>query len=155
MSLSIGGYNPFMNSVYGTTEYGKNMSVAEEKALKRSGAVECETCANRKYQDGSDEMDVSFKAPGHISPQASAATVMAHEQQHVSNAYSKAGENNGKVVSASVTLHTSICPECGRSYVSGGVTNTAIKYSNDSYGASKKSYDAANGAVGGNIDLAG
>lgn len=155
MNLSIGGYNPFMNSVYGTTEYGKNMSVAEEKALKRSGAVECETCANRKYQDGSDEMDVSFKAPGHISPQASAATVMAHEQQHVSNAYSKAGENNGKVVSASVTLHTSICPECGRSYVSGGVTNTAIKYSNDSYGALKKSYDAANGAVGGNIDLAG
>lgn len=155
MNLSIGGYNPFMNSVYGTTEYGKNMSVAEEKALKRSGAVECETCANRKYQDGSDEMDVSFKAPGHISPQASAATVMAHEQQHVSNAYSKAGENNGKVVSASVTLHTSICPECGRSYVSGGVTNTAIKYSNDNYGALKKSYDAANGAVGGNIDLAG
>ena len=155
MNLSIGGYNPFMNSVYGTTEYGKNMSVAEEKALKRSGAVECETCANRKYQDGSDEMDVSFKAPGHISPQASAATVMAHEQQHVSNAYSKAGENNGKVVSASVTLHTSICPECGRSYVSGGVTNTAIKYSNDSYGALNKSYDAANGAVGGNIDLAG
>lgn len=154
MNLSIGGSNPYLNNIYGT-EYNTNMSTAEEKALKRSGAIECETCANRKYQDGSNENDVSFKAPGHISPQSSAATVMAHEQQHVSNAYAKAGENNGKVVNATVTLHTSVCPECGRSYVSGGVTNTAIKYSNDAYGSSKKTYDAANGAVGGNIDMAG
>ncbi len=33
---------------------------AEIKSLKRSGAMECETCKERKYQDGSDEM-VSFK----------------------------------------------------------------------------------------------
>ena len=152
---AIGRYDAYVAPVRSVAEAKKaHIPQSEIKKMEQTGQIECETCKNRKYQDGSDEM-VSFKAPGHISPQASVATVMAHEQQHVSNAYSKAGENNGKVVSASVTLHTSICPECGRSYVSGGVTNTAIKYINDSYGASKKNYDAAKGAVGGNIDLAG
>ena len=127
---------------------------AEVKSLKRSGAVECETCKNRKYQDGSNESDVSFKAPGHISPQASAATVAAHEQQHVANAYEKAGNADGKVVSASVTLKTAVCPECGRSYVSGGETNTMIRYSKDAYGQNAKSLDAANGALGQRIDYA-
>lgn len=100
------------------------------KTLKRQGAVQCETCASRKYQDGSDE-NVSFKAASHISPQASAARVRAHEQEHVSNAYDKAAMSDGKVICASVRIQTAICPECGRTYTSGGVTNTAIKYSNE------------------------
>lgn len=91
---------------------------------------ECETCKNRKYQDGSDEM-VSFKTPQHVSPESAGARVRAHEQEHVSNAYSKAAKNNGKVIRASVTIHTAICPECGRSYVSGGTTDTQIKYYNE------------------------
>ena len=44
----------------------------------------------------------------------------AHEQEHVANAYSKASLGNGKVISATVSIHMDICPECGRSYVSGG-----------------------------------
>jgi len=48
--------------------------------------VECETCANRTYVDGSNEGDVSFKTPGHISPEASAAVVSSHEYEHVRNA---------------------------------------------------------------------
>lgn len=91
---------------------------------------ECQTCKNRKYKDGSDEM-VSFKSPAHISPESAASAVRAHEQEHVSNAYSKAATNNGKVISATVSIHTAICPECGRSYVSGGTTNTQIKYYNE------------------------
>lgn len=91
---------------------------------------ECQTCKNRKYVDGSDEM-VSFKAPGHISPQQAPSAVRAHEQEHVTNAYSKAAQNNGKVVSATVSIHTAVCPECGRSYVSGGTTSTQIKYYNE------------------------
>lgn len=91
---------------------------------------ECQTCKNRKYMDGSDEM-VSFKSPGHISPESAPSAVRAHEQEHVSNAYSKASLNNGKVISASVRIHTSVCPECGRSYVSGGTTSTQIKYYNE------------------------
>ncbi len=109
----------------------KNAGESTVKAPgRKSSPAECDTCKNRKYQDGSNEM-VSFKSAAHISPQASAARVRAHEQEHVSNAYKKAAQNNGKVISASVALKTAICPECGRSYVAGGTTSTQIKYYNE------------------------
>lgn len=98
-----------------------------EKDSAVSSSEECQTCKNRKYQDGSDEM-VSFKSAAHISPQAAAGRVRAHEGEHVSNAYDKAAQKNGTVVYASVSIHTSVCPECGKTYVSGGTTNTAIRY---------------------------
>jgi hypothetical protein len=91
---------------------------------------ECQTCKNRKYKDGSNEM-VSYKSPTHISPESAAAAVMSHEQEHVANAYSSASENNGKVISASVQIRMGVCPECGRSYVEGGTTTTQIKYYNE------------------------
>lgn len=121
---------------------------------RKSSPAECETCSNRKYQDGSDEM-VSFKAAAHISPESSASLVRAHEQEHVSNAYKKASQNNGKVIAANVSLQTAICPECGRSYVAGGTTTTQIKYSNESnpYQQNKKSADAAS-LIGMNLDIA-
>ncbi|MDD2972673.1 MAG: hypothetical protein PHE02_11145 [Lachnospiraceae bacterium] len=118
-----------------------------ESSIKNSGGksspAECETCKNRKYQDGSDEM-VSFKSASHISPEASASKVRAHEQEHVSNAYQKASEKNGKVISATVSLRTGVCPECGRSYVEGGTTSTQIKYYNEEnpYQQDKKTTDA-------------
>ena len=125
---------------------------ASISSMERSGKIECETCKNRKYQDGSDEM-VSFKAPAHISPNAAASRVSAHEQEHVSNAYAKAANNNGRVVRASVSLKTAICPECGRSYVAGGETTTQIKYNESNpYGKNQKSLDAA-GLAGNNINL--
>lgn len=131
-----------------------DISSAELRRLKQSGSVECETCKSRQYKDGSDESDVSFKAPGHINPGASAATVMAHEQEHVANAYEKAEKGNGRVVSASVKLQTAVCPECGRSYVSGGVTNTVIKYNESNpYGRAAKIQDAAS-LIGNKIDYA-
>lgn len=156
MVNGIGTYTP---TYYNTIEYrvsGKVEPTGQElRALKRSGAVECQECANRKYVDGSNEGDVSFKAPGHISPQSSAATVMAHEQEHVANAYESASKNNGQVLRATVTLDHAICSECGRSYVSGGTTGTTIKYSeNNPYGSNAKAFDAANGAVGANVDIA-
>jgi len=126
----------------------------EKKAGRKSSPAECETCANRKYQDGSDEM-VSFKSPSHISPESAASRVRAHEQEHVSNAYKKAEQNNGKVVNANVSIQTSICPECGRSFVSGGLTTTQIKYSDETnpYQKNAKSQDAA-ALRGMNLDLA-
>ena len=102
----------------------------EKLAGRQSSPAECETCASRKYKDGSDEM-VSFKSAAHISPNAAASKVRAHEQEHVTNAYDKAEQKNGKVISASVSISTAICPECGRSYVSGGETRTQIKYYNE------------------------
>lgn len=115
-------------------EYLPGKEHLEEEWKKRAGledpTEECQTCKRRKYQDGSDEM-VSFKTPQHISPENAASAVRAHEQEHVSNAYKKAATKNGKVISASVSIHTAVCPECGRTYVSGGTTHTQIKYYNE------------------------
>lgn len=121
---------------------------------RTSSPAECETCRNRKYQDGSDEM-VSFKSAAHISPEASASRVRAHEQEHVSNAYRKAAQGGGKVLAANVTLKTAVCPECGRSYVAGGTTATQIQYSNEEnpYTRNRKASDAAV-LTGSHIDLA-
>lgn len=126
----------------------------EKKPGAKSSPAECETCKNRKYQDGSDEM-VSFKAAAHISPEAAGAAVRGHEQEHVSNAYKKAAMNNGKVLQASVAIHTSVCPECGRSYVSGGTTSTQIKYYNEEnpYQKALKTQDSTKYS-GMNLDLA-
>ena len=140
--------NPYMSSQFST-----DMNQADAgKVNGTSSPQECETCKNRKYQDGSNE-NVSFKAATHISPNAAGAAVRAHEGEHVSNAYTKAAQANGKVINASVAIHTSVCPECGRTYVSGGVTNTMIKYSDETnpYQKNQKALDAAN-IIGANID---
>ena len=125
---------------------------APKEAGRKSSPTECETCKNRKYQDGSNE-NVSFKSAAHVSPNAAASAVRAHEGEHVSNAYSNAARRNGTVVSASVSIHTSVCPECGRSYVSGGTTNTMVKYPNESnpYQQSRKSQDSLRFS-GANVD---
>jgi len=112
-----------------TEEAGK---IEKENGLNGSKKVkpsECMTCKNRKYVDGSDEGNVSFKAPGHISPGNSAAMVSAHEQQHVANARREGNKENAQLISATVHLKLAVCPECGTSYVEGGVTQTSIKYS--------------------------
>ncbi len=126
----------------GGTEAQAEKYTSRREAIK-AGAVECSTCASRKYQDGSDE-DVSFKSAQHISPSAVAARVRGHEQEHVSNAYDKAKESGGKVLQASVAIHTAICPECGKTYVSGGTTTSKIAYPNEDnpYQNNRKNADA-------------
>lgn len=117
---SIGGYG-------GYTGYGSDMNV---KPGYESAPGECETCKSRKYKDGSDE-NVSFKAATHVSPQASGGAVRAHEGEHVSNAYAKAAQQGGKVLSVGVSIHTAICPECGRVYTAGGETRSIIAVPKD------------------------
>lgn len=127
--------------------------VEESREAKRVGRAECQTCKARKYKDGSDEM-VSFKSATHISPQSAGSAVMAHEQEHVSNAYKKAALNDGKVLQASVQLHMGVCPECGRSYVAGGTTSTKIQYNEDNpYEKNAKSLQAE-AFKGNNVDVA-
>ena len=125
---------------------GESVTGAEDaqKTGRTSSPQECQTCKNRKYQDGSNEMNVSFKNASHISPESAASAVRSHEGQHVKNAYAKAEQGNGKVVSATVSIHTAICPECGRTYVAGGETSTQIKYYNEEnpYQKDKKSADS-------------
>lgn len=111
----------------------KNDKEKDEPGKKpgyKSSPAECKTCRERKYKDGSDE-NVSFKSASHISPNAAGAAVRAHEGEHVSNAYTKAAQKGGKVLSVGVSIHTAVCPECGRVYVSGGETRSAIAYPAD------------------------
>lgn len=92
---------------------------------------ECQTCKERKYQDGSDDMGVSFQTPTNVKPEQAASAVRGHEMEHVYREQAKADREGRKVVSQSVTMHTGICPECGKSYVSGGTTRTVTKADTD------------------------
>ena len=159
MNLGIQPVNTYSKPLTGAnreahTPFGVQPQNPSEDTKKFTGRIsedkqnfpdtECQTCENRKYQDGSDEM-VSFKSAAHISPESAGSVVRAHEQEHVRNAYAKAATDNGKVISASVTIKTAICPECGRTYVSGGTTHTQIKYYNEEnpYQKELKSADRA------------
>ena len=51
-----------------------------QEALKEG---ECQTCEERKYQDGSDDMGVSFQTPTNIKPEQAASAVRGHEKGHV------------------------------------------------------------------------
>jgi ribosomal protein L32 len=106
------------------TAAARPQTAAELQALKKMGAVECQTCKSRAYQDGSNDPGVSFKTPGHIDPGSSAAAVRSHEQEHVVNEQAKARSDGKRVISQSVSISMSVCPECGRAYASGGVTRT-------------------------------
>lgn len=160
---AIGGYspisyvNPYAEStkpVEAGTAIEATGAVDGKKVEKTDPGYQCQTCANRKYQDGSNESDVSFKNASKVSPEAAASAVRSHEQQHVSNAYDKAAQGNGKVISATVQIHTSICPECGKSYVSGGTTRTQIKYSNEENPYQKNLKDMQGGFLRGiNLDM--
>lgn len=149
MPAQVMGYNVTV----GTTP-GKSDIDAAGMGVSASG--ECQTCKNRKYVDGSNEGNVSFKTPAHISPENSAVAVRSHEQEHVANARAEGSKENAELVSANVRLHTAVCPECGRAYVSGGVTTTTIKYTNEAnpYTKVQKAQDA-DAVAGSFVDVAG
>ena len=114
----------------GQEEAGEAVLGAEsaQDALKQG---ECETCEKRKYQDGSDDMGVSYQTPTNIKPEQAASAVRGHEMEHVYREQAKADREGRKVVSQSVTMHTEICPECGKAFVSGGTTRTVTKAETD------------------------
>ncbi|MBQ9934483.1 MAG: hypothetical protein IJO70_01425 [Lachnospiraceae bacterium] len=109
-----------------------NTDNSVDSSAKIKGVTECATCENRMYVDGSNESDVSFKAPGHISPEQSYGKVLSHEQEHVSNAIAEGNKPDKQLISATVSLKMATCPECGRRYVAGGVTKTTMKYTESS-----------------------
>ncbi len=123
-----------------------------DSASKVKPATECKTCENRKYVDGSNEADVSFKTPGVIKPEEAYAKVSAHERQHVSNAIAKGSKPGAKLISASVALKMSVCPECGRTYVAGGTTTTTISYSTSNPYDKNADEAFGNMLIGNNID---
>lgn len=174
--FGIGSYGYGLNNGFGNAyssgavAFGAGVSAGQDvgKAIvnpgedtavhpgKRVSPAECQTCKERKYKDGSDEGDVSFQTAQHIDPSAAGARVRAHEGEHVSNAYQKAAKDGGKVLQASVAIHTAVCPECGRVYVSGGTTTTRIQYKNEENPYIKNMKNKDRGLLSGmNFDAAG
>ena len=161
--MNISGYNNnyYYNASNNISRYNADApnnasQLADSKVGRNSptGKVECQTCKNRKYVDGSNDPGVSFKTPGYIDPQNSATQVMAHEMEHVSNEKAKASSKNREIVSQSVKLQTSTCPECGKAYVSGGTTTTVTKSSSDKSDYFKSNYEKKMaGYFGKEIDL--
>lgn len=91
----------------------------------------CETCENRKYQDGSDDPGVSFKTAGKIDPANAEAVVRGHEYEHVNRNRAKAAREDREIVYQSVVIKHGICSECGDSYVAGGETTTVTRAARD------------------------
>ena len=117
---------------YNGSQENAHDKISEENDKKRRfDSFECQTCKNRRYQDGSDDMGVSFQTPTKVDPKAAASKVKSHEMEHVGRNQAKAEREGREVVSQSVTLKTGICPECGRVYIAGGVTRTTTKGASD------------------------
>ena len=117
----------------GWEAYARSRAVAEGSAAGTITSMDdhrCETCDSRRYQDSSDDPSVSFQTPTHISPGQSAAMVLAHENEHVANEQVKAEQDGRRIISQTVSLQSSICPECNRMYISGGETRTVTAEDN-------------------------
>ena len=84
---------------------------------------------------------------------------MGHEREHVANAVAEANKENKELLSVSVTLKTSVCPECGRVYVSGGETSTTMRTTRSEGGQNMNPYAKKQAdldylmAAGANLDL--
>jgi len=118
--------NPQPAPVNGRPETAKPEN-ANGTAEKIQNTATCYTCANRRYQDVSNDAGVSMQSPTKIAPEQAASMVMAHEREHYSREASKAEQDGREVLSNDIRLFTSICPECGKTYVSGGETRTVTR----------------------------
>jgi predicted RNA-binding Zn-ribbon protein involved in translation (DUF1610 family) len=105
--------------------------INNEEKIDPVAAAECTSCANRYYQDSSNDGGVSMQQPTRIHPNEAASAVMAHEREHQSREAHAAHESGREVVSNTVRFHSSLCPECGRSFISGGETRTTTRAKDD------------------------
>jgi hypothetical protein len=112
--------------------YEQSMAAEGLLASPEIGRIECETCNSRRYQDVSNDSSVSFQSPTHIHPSQSAAMVAAHENEHVANEQQRAQQEGREIINQTVSLFSSICPECKRVYISGGETRTTSRDAGDS-----------------------
>ena len=107
--------------------------VAEHSKHKKDGfdkdcpECQCETCRNRRYKDDSNDSAVSFQSATRMAPGAAAYKVRGHEMEHVRRESIKAKSEGKRVVSQTVQILTDSCEECGRIYVSGGLTRTRTR----------------------------
>ncbi len=158
MNLSLyNGYGSFGGgrrkiNANGEEERINRLTGQKETVDPLTGRKECQSCKNRKYQDGSDDPGVSFKTAQSVSPERAASAVRGHEAEHVRRNRADADRNGDEIISQNVQIHTSVCPECGRTYVSGGTTTTTVAKAADEYKKAASFNTDSN--AGKNIDLA-
>lgn len=129
MEISIRNNAPYIRNTNNIRNNSNNINNIVQEASQKTPISEvgvCKTCASRTYQDGSNDIGVSFKTPTRIDPSSAPSMVASHEQEHVANNQRAAEKSGGEVLFQNVTLTTNICPECKRVYISGGVTKAAI-----------------------------
>ena len=129
INIELTKYKAELSKLEKTSDEKEN----EEKAAdikRRFDSFECQTCKNRRYKDQSDDSGVSFQTASHIDPSAAYSAVRSHENEHVARNRTQAEQHGQKIAYQTVTINRAICPECGRSYVSGGVTHTVTKADN-------------------------
>jgi uncharacterized protein with PIN domain len=68
--------------------------------------------------------------------------VAAHENEHVASEQQKAEQEGREIVSQTVMLYSSICPECKRVYVSGGETRTVSRQAVDNQESPEKNSES-------------
>ncbi|MCL2056118.1 MAG: hypothetical protein FWH02_02735 [Oscillospiraceae bacterium] len=115
---------------------------AELEQKLRNGQMECPTCAARTFKDRSGDGGVSFQAPKAVPYSTAGAVVASHEHEHVSA--SKSEDSEDVVHDSKVQLTYARCPDCGRTYVSGGRTSTTSR---------PASYGNANNYKPGGMDI--
>ncbi|MCL1988347.1 MAG: hypothetical protein FWG64_10325 [Firmicutes bacterium] len=114
---------------------GESHPNSRMERTQESGDVEdsvCQTCQNRRYVDQSDDGGVSFQTPTRLNPGQAASAVFAHEREHYTREANRADRENREVVSNTIRVFTSVCPECGAQYVSGGETRTVTRAAQES-----------------------
>lgn len=110
-------------------------SAAKSSTGLKNNPAECKTCAERKYQDKSDDPGVSFKMAGHIGGSNSVSAVSGHEREHETRESQKADQNGEYVVYSRIRIKMDQCPECKKIYSSGGETEVVTAKANQLWSA--------------------
>lgn len=110
-----------INSFYSILNFLKNNYEISNKIIsqqKDNIQEECTLCQKRRYicSNGETTDGISTIIPG----KQSELRVQHHEAQHLHHARIKAMREGRVVISQHIFLQYSTCPECKRSYVSGG-----------------------------------
>ncbi|MCL2188562.1 MAG: hypothetical protein FWC16_06480 [Defluviitaleaceae bacterium] len=96
----------------------------EDLTIVPTMPTECVTCATRVYQDDSTDGGVSMQSLTNLTPYEAPAQVRNHEMEHQHRDRIAFEEQGMDVVLQFIEMHTSVCPECNRVYVSGGMSTT-------------------------------
>ncbi|MDR2558362.1 MAG: hypothetical protein LBC86_02290 [Oscillospiraceae bacterium] len=119
---------------HGGGSHGSDCGDCDCVVCKCETCTGCGTCESRRYVDQSHDSAVSFQMPTQMSPMEARYMVRAHEMEHVRREQQKViGDSNRRIISQQVRIQTSTCAECGVTYVSGGTTTTATRYSNPAF----------------------